>query len=66
MNATLIDDPLIAEMALEDPERAAAEHGAQFRTDIQAFITREAVEDVVSRGVRELPPGGGIRRDCGS
>jgi hypothetical protein len=60
MNSTLADDPLIAEMALEDPERAASEHGAQFRTDIAAFITREAVEDVVARGVRELPPGGGI------
>ena len=60
MNSTLVGDPVIAEMALEDPERAASEHGAQFRTDIAAFITREAVEDVLARGVRELPPGGGI------
>jgi hypothetical protein len=60
MNSTLADDPLIAEMALEDPERAAAEHLAQFRTDIAAFITREAVQEVIAPGIRELPPGGGI------
>jgi hypothetical protein len=60
MNATLIGDSLIEEMYLEDPDRASAEFGAQFRSDIVAFITREAVEAVVARGVRELPPGGGI------
>jgi hypothetical protein len=60
MNSSLVDDPLIAEMYAEDPERASAEFGAQFRSDIVAFITREAVEDCLARGVRELPPGGGI------
>ncbi len=44
----------------EDPERASAEFGAQFRSDIVAFITREAVEEVVPRGVRELPPSRGL------
>jgi hypothetical protein len=60
MNSTLIGDSLIAEMYAEDPDRAGAEFGAQFRSDIVAFITREAIEQVVARGVRELPPGGGI------
>ena len=60
MNSSLADDPLIAEMYAEDPERASAEFGAQFRSDIVAFITREAFEDCLARGVRELPPGGGI------
>ena len=60
MNSSLIGDELIAEMYAEDPDRAAAEFGAQFRTDIVAFITREAIEDVVAGGIRELPPGGGI------
>ena len=60
MNSTLIGDSLIEEMYLEDPDRASAEFGAQFRSDIVAFITREAVEAVVARGVRELPAGGGI------
>jgi hypothetical protein len=60
MNSTLIGDPLIAEMYSEDPERASAEFGAQFRSDIVAFITREAVEDCLARDVRELPPSGAI------
>lgn len=60
MNATLADDALIAEMYEEDPERAAAEFGAQFRTDIVAFITRDAVEAVVAHGMRELPPSAAI------
>jgi DNA-binding winged helix-turn-helix (wHTH) protein len=60
MNSSLVGDPLIAEMYAEDPERASAEFGAQFRSDIVAFITREAIEDCLARGIRELPPGGGI------
>jgi hypothetical protein len=60
MNDTLAKDPLIGEMYEEDPERAAAEFGAQFRTDIVAFITRDAVEAVVARGVRELPASSAI------
>ena len=60
MNCSLAGDALIAEMYEEDPERASAEFGAQFRSDIVAFITREAVEDCLARDVREIPPGGGI------
>jgi hypothetical protein len=60
MNSSLVGDPLIAEMYAEDNERALAEFGAQFRSDIVAFITREAVEDVLAHGVRELPPSDGI------
>jgi hypothetical protein len=60
MNSSLVGDPLIAEMYAEDHDRALAELGAQFRSDIVSFITREAVEDVIAHGVRELPPGDGI------
>ena len=60
MNSSLVGDLPIAEMYAEDHERALAEFGAQFRSDIVAFITREAVEDVVAHGMRELPPGDGI------
>jgi hypothetical protein len=60
MNSSLIGDPLIAEMYTADFERADAEFGGNFRSDIVAFITREAIEDVVAHGVRELPPGDGI------
>jgi hypothetical protein len=53
MNSTLIGDSLVEEIYLENPNRASAEFGAQFRSDIVAFITKEAV---VAHGVREFPP----------
>lgn len=42
-------DPAFLTQAYEnDPVSAAAEYGAQFRTDVEAFIAREAVEAVTS------------------
>jgi hypothetical protein len=40
----------------DDPANAAAEYGAQFRSDIEAFVTREAAEACVVDGRFELPP----------
>ncbi len=59
MNST-IDPDLIAEAIAADPEAAASEYMAEFRSDISAFIGRDVIEAVVAQGVRELPPGGGI------
>lgn len=56
MNSSLIGDPLIAEMYAEDPERARAEFGAEFRSDIEQFISRETVEGCVTRDVSVRPP----------
>jgi hypothetical protein len=39
----------------KDPAGAAAEYGAEFRTDLEAFVSREAVEAVTVRGRIELP-----------
>jgi hypothetical protein len=39
-----------------DPANASAEFGAQFRTDLEAFVSREAVEAVTVQGRIELPP----------
>src|SRR6478672_6215092 len=39
----------------DDPARAAAEYGALFRTDVEALLTREAIEAVVSLGTLERP-----------
>jgi hypothetical protein len=48
--------------ALErDPARNRAEYLAEWRTDIEGFVTREAVEACVDPGVRELPPQDGVR-----
>ncbi len=39
-----------------DPASADAEFGGQFRTDIEDFINREAVDACIDRGVFERPP----------
>jgi hypothetical protein len=38
-----------------DPANAAAEYGAQFRSDVESFIAREAVEACVTPDMRERP-----------
>jgi hypothetical protein len=40
----------------EDPARASAEYGAQFRNDLEALFVREAVSASTSWGVRERAP----------
>jgi hypothetical protein len=39
-----------------DPASAAAEYGAEFRTDVETFVAREVVEACVSTGCYERPP----------
>jgi hypothetical protein len=39
-----------------DPASAAAEYGAEFRRDIEAFLDREAIEACQRSGPPELPP----------
>jgi hypothetical protein len=45
----------------KDPISAAAEFGAEFRTDIEAFVSREAIEAVTDWGVHERGPVRGLR-----
>lgn len=56
-----VDRRIIEEAYAADPESASAEYGAEFRTDITAFIGRDAVKAVVADGILELPPAAGIR-----
>jgi hypothetical protein len=52
----------VVDRALErDHAAASAEYLAQFRSDIEGFISREQVECCVERGMRERPPIDGIR-----
>jgi hypothetical protein len=51
-----IDPAVIARATERDPVAAAAEFGAQFRTDLEEFVNRAAVEACVVRGVFERPP----------
>jgi len=47
----------IVDRALEaDPAAAAAEYLAEFRSDIETFVRREAVDACVMAGCYELPP----------
>ncbi len=48
-----VDMNEIAQAYEDDPASASAEYGAQFRVDIEAFVTREAVDAVVTEGERE-------------
>jgi hypothetical protein len=44
-----------------DPASAAAEYGAQFRSDIESFVSRDVVAAAVVAGRHELPPRDGVR-----
>jgi hypothetical protein len=55
MNPTVPED-VIATAYENDPASAAAEYGAEFRTDIETFIAREVVDAAVALGRHELPP----------
>lgn len=55
------DGDFLSEAFEDDPASAAAEYGAQFRSDIEAFVTREVVEACVSTGVFERAREGGIK-----
>ena len=55
MNPT-VPQSVIDDAMEDDPASAAAEYGAEFRSDIESFIAREVVEGLVVPGRHELPP----------
>ena len=59
MNPT-VPDRIVAEAYAEDPARAAAEYGALFRSDVESFMSREAIDACTIRGRYELPPVKGV------
>lgn len=48
------DAAAVATAYVEDPASAAAEYGAQFRIDVEQFVSRDAVDAVVVPGRYEL------------
>ncbi|CAN7208840.1 hypothetical protein LJR225_000722 [Phenylobacterium sp. LjRoot225] len=59
MNPTVPQEDI--DRALErDHASASAEYLAQFRTDVEAFVTLEVVTDCVMPGVHERPPAAGV------
>lgn len=55
MNPT-VPQRIIDEATERDPASAAAEYGAQFRSDLESFINREVVEAAVEPGCFERAP----------
>jgi hypothetical protein len=55
MNPT-VGQHVVDAAAEQDPASAAAEWLAEFRSDIESYITREAVEACIAYDVRERPP----------
>ena len=51
-----VDEKVISEAFEQDEAAAAADYGAQFRRDIEGFVSSEAVDAVVVPGRHELPP----------
>lgn len=60
MNPT-VPQSVINRAMERDAASAAAEYGAEFRADIESFVSRDAVEAVVSPGVIERAPLMGVR-----
>ena len=56
MNPT-VPERLIAEAYERDPASAAAEYGAEFRTDVERFVSLDVVNATVAPGTFERPPG---------
>lgn len=54
MNPT-ISERVIREAFERDPQAAAAEYGGQFRSDLESYITTEAVDACIVHGRLELP-----------
>jgi hypothetical protein len=50
------DKTAVAKALAEDPASASAEYLAQFRSDIESFVDRDALEACIVRGRHELPP----------
>lgn len=55
LNAT-VPESIIQRAYADDAASASAEYGAEFRSDVESYITLEVLESVTVPGRRELPP----------
>jgi hypothetical protein len=53
-----VDQQVIAEAYADDDASASAEYGALFRSDVEAFVSREVIEACTIPGRGDLPPSG--------
>jgi hypothetical protein len=59
MNPT-VPEAVIERATERDPDSAAAEYGAEFRSDLEAYVSREIVEAAIDPGVHERAPIDGV------
>ena len=59
MHPTL-DPKVVADAYADDPAVAAAEYGAEFRSDLERIFTREILTDATILGLAEAPPVDGV------
>jgi hypothetical protein len=55
-----VDPQVIADAYEEDEASASAEYGAEFRRDIESYVSREVIEACVIPDRHDLPPAAGI------
>jgi hypothetical protein len=60
-----LDPAIIAAAYEDDPIAAAAEYGAQFRSDLEGYLAREALDACVMPSRYELPPSDRVDRYFG-
>jgi hypothetical protein len=60
MNPT-ISEQVVEDALARDASVGASEWLAEFRSDIESYITREAVEACIEPGIRERPPVSGLK-----
>jgi len=56
-----LDASIVAEAYERDPIAAAAEYGAEFRSDCDSYVSREVVEACLYKGTTEIPRVEGTR-----
>ena len=59
------DEPTVPQSVIDraterDPASAAAEYRAEFRSDIETFVSRDVVEAAIAPGVHERAPISGV------
>ena len=62
---TTVPQEVIDRAYAEDEASARAEYGAQFRLDVESFVSREAVDSAVIPGRRRAAPRVGVSATSG-
>ena len=56
-----LPEHVVADALADDPQAAAAEWNAQFRSDVETFVSREVLDACTDLGITERPPEPSLR-----